>query len=923
MFQTVFFDRLTGSNPTMQSWKTEGFEAFRQGKFGNGGHNIYVSRAGVLQRIHRTSLLSNGYMDLVFCNSQAHEERVPIDVYPDPLNHPEIRRELFVGGAADAAVADFSGEGREDMAWACTWDGMTLLNLSAVFYNSDNGPSDNFVSYLPAPGASYVAAGDFKGDGRQHLVYRSKGKLVLFWQDECGFGPRQHLDLCDGGDVAGLAAHHFAGDKCATLFIRHEDGSVTMLKEFVEGAKETPFLPKDPAYVKHEHSWDSYTQAVSDSAPKLRFITVDGTKYLTVFRQKCLYLYPVGKKGVDVKKPVKIDVEEGSAAEAGDIFGRGCSDLVVTTRTGHGHNESSYIYLGGKGGFSNKNRLELPSYRASDVALGNFSGGKGLDIVVCQSHTHASFDCEVLVFPTATLTKPAVPEPKHLPAADPTRVLVIHDKAGRPYLVVGNHHSGSYIGNPDNDIYFGSATGYHVHDKMTLPGWGSVDMICADFNDDGKADIAFANGSELAPWMDFGSYVYYQKDGQFSRQPQRLHTNRAHGVIAGDFNHDGYLDLLFCGFDNDSLRVYYGGPNGFSEENCKVIKMQDPDGTVYKQPRFISVADLNGDGYLDLILSCIDNEVSYVLWGGPEGFDFSRKQAFKVHHVVNSKVADLNGNGYPDLIWASHSPTPGVPNDSYLYIYWGGPEGYSENRKTMLPCYAANSLCVADFNNDGLLDIFVASYQNAHERDLPSFIYWNSPEGFNANRRSILDTHAVSGSIAADFNDDGHVDLAIANHKVMGNHIAYSTVWYNGKDGFDEKNTVNLPTFGPHGMCNVDPGNIMDRSFDEYYESVPHKIPKNCGVRKIYWDATIPRKCDVFAQLRVADSLEELEKKPWLGPTNTKNRFRAHDFVDKLLFSGKYVQYRLSLYAHNGVETPRVKSVTVEFEDIDKEIHTF
>ena len=34
-------------------WTTSGFEAFRRGKFGNGGQNIYVSRAGVLQRIHR------------------------------------------------------------------------------------------------------------------------------------------------------------------------------------------------------------------------------------------------------------------------------------------------------------------------------------------------------------------------------------------------------------------------------------------------------------------------------------------------------------------------------------------------------------------------------------------------------------------------------------------------------------------------------------------------------------------------------------------------------------------------------------------------------------------------------------------------------------------------------------------------------
>ena len=37
-------------------WTTEGFEGFRAGTFGNGGQNLYVSRAGILQRIHQYDL---------------------------------------------------------------------------------------------------------------------------------------------------------------------------------------------------------------------------------------------------------------------------------------------------------------------------------------------------------------------------------------------------------------------------------------------------------------------------------------------------------------------------------------------------------------------------------------------------------------------------------------------------------------------------------------------------------------------------------------------------------------------------------------------------------------------------------------------------------------------------------------------------
>ena len=56
----------------MPTWTTHGFEAFRAGTFGNAGHNLYVSRAGILQCIH--------HFDLVICNNQAHYEMPPAEM---------------------------------------------------------------------------------------------------------------------------------------------------------------------------------------------------------------------------------------------------------------------------------------------------------------------------------------------------------------------------------------------------------------------------------------------------------------------------------------------------------------------------------------------------------------------------------------------------------------------------------------------------------------------------------------------------------------------------------------------------------------------------------------------------------------------------------------------------------------------------
>ena len=66
-------------------WTTMGFDGFSKGTFGNAGQNLYVSRAGTLQRIHQFDLNRNGYFDLVFCNDHDNGESAPSYVYREPL----------------------------------------------------------------------------------------------------------------------------------------------------------------------------------------------------------------------------------------------------------------------------------------------------------------------------------------------------------------------------------------------------------------------------------------------------------------------------------------------------------------------------------------------------------------------------------------------------------------------------------------------------------------------------------------------------------------------------------------------------------------------------------------------------------------------------------------------------------------------
>ena len=175
---------------------------------------------------------------------------------------------------------------------------------------------------------------------------------------------------------------------------------------------------------------------------------------------------------------------------------------------------------------------------------------------------------------------------------------------------------------------------------------------------------------------------------------------------------------------------------------------------MYDEPRWICLADLNNNGWLDLFVPDVASDRSIVLWGGPEGFSMERSQLLSVHHAACARAADLNANGYLDLIVGGHTPALDGPLDSFAYIYWNGPDGLREDRRTLLPANAINSMAVADFNNDGMLDIYIGSYHDARERDIDSYIYWNREgRGFSANDRTRLFTHSASGSLAADFNE--------------------------------------------------------------------------------------------------------------------------------------------------------------------------
>jgi hypothetical protein len=474
-----------------------------------------------------------------------------------------------------------------------------------------------------------------------------------------------------------------------------------------------------------------------------------------------------------------------------------------------------------------------------------------------------------------------------------------------------NQFSRHALGRLGPAIYWGGRDGFTADRKTNLPGLGAAAAVACDVNDDGHADLVVVNCAENALELDEGSYLFYGSEKGFPAKPSMMIPTRTPMAVAtGDINRDGYLDLIFSCYGHGELTIFFGCEGGFDLEHPQKIRIEE-EGKVYKEGRRMCLADLNNDGWLDLVVTDCGGDRCFILWGGAEGFSFERRQALSVIRSSCPHAVDLTGNGYLDLLIGGHtSRDTAEPPESFVHIYWNGPEGIREDRKTLLPANGVLAMALADLNNDGRLDLFVGSYHDGRDRDIDSFIYWGQADGtFSAKKRTRLRTHSASGVIAADFNEDGWIDLAISNHKTFGDHRGESFVWWNGPEGFDRKNITALPTAGPHGMMHVGPGNQRDRGEQEYYVSEPYELPAGAKVTEIAWEAELGPKTWVKAQLRAAETKAGLEKSPWHGAGGQRSWY--HSPGAATVSSGRWIQYRLALGAKNSGSTPRVREVRV------------
>jgi FG-GAP-like repeat len=172
-----------------------------------------------------------------------------------------------------------------------------------------------------------------------------------------------------------------------------------------------------------------------------------------------------------------------------------------------------------------------------------------------------------------------------------------------------------------------------------------------------------------------------------------------------------------------------------------------------------AIGDLNHDGHANLVLT---GKTARVLFGDGRG-RFANGPGLPAHAPHGCEIADLNGDGLPDVVVADNND--GSVFETASYIYWNSPAGLDAGRRTELPASGAQSAAIGDVDGDGRPDLIFLNTLGGHVKRTPTCIYFGNERGeYSIGRRRVIETDGANDGASPDLNDDGYTDLLLTQN---------------------------------------------------------------------------------------------------------------------------------------------------------------
>jgi hypothetical protein len=582
-----------------------------------------------------------------------------------------------------------------------------------------------------------------------------------------------------------------------------------------------------------------------------------------------VFVFPggMGATGNPTDASIRIESNQASGtlatsvAGAGDVNGDGYADFILGSlfgSNGEAGEGRAFVFLGGAGGFNGDLTSAYASLESNQMfaLLGSSVAGAGdvngdgyADVIVGAGLYDAGETDEGAAF------------------------VYLGGNAG---MVDGNldtlgAHAAVFAAGENDALGFRVASAGDVNGD----GYGDIAMGAPGFDHgSGQAGAVFvfhgsANGIDSQPPAN-ADFVYYGGLGS------------AFGfdvASAGDIDADGYGDLVvgapLSGLGTGGVvRVYHGSGTGLAFQDTMFAP-----GSASGFGFGVAGADVNGDGYSDVIVAAPEYDVThadegavFIFHGSATGIEYGSDPAATPAHangrILGSQTearlgmagspfpffsfpfsgavagaGDVNGDGYSDVIVGASSYDSGQAEEGAAFVFHGGPSGIGQ-RSAASPdarlesdqplAFLGEVAAAGDVNRDGHGDVIVGArgYDAGQSDEGAAFVFLGSATGVGNGNPSNADTqlesdqggvelHSVAS--AGDVNGDGYADVIVGAPLYGGDGAAFVFLGSSSgiADGGPATAAAQLEGLGGMGSSVSSAGDVNGDGFSDVIVGAP------------------------------------------------------------------------------------------------------
>jgi large repetitive protein len=705
-----------------------------------------------------------------------------------PASNPDQTLPLptnFQGGSsAPIAVGDFNNDGIPDLV---ATDGVHLGTGDGTF----EPPTDTGALADPSSSASAIAVGDFNGDGDLDAAVALSGTdsiSIALGNRDGTFQPATTIGLPAGSAPAAIVAGDFlgngrtdlavadAGTNDVTILMGDGDGTFQLGAPIAVGQ-----FPVSIAEGDFENDGRIDLAVADNISGGITILSNDGAgNFLTL-------------------PPVELPAGSTPTSIVAGDFGTGYLDLAVTDSN---QNAVDILRGNGDGTFALSSSLSVGANPFSIVA-GDFGNGH-TDLATADANAN---DVSVLLgdgdgsFLAAIHNETAnsVQEASGAGAESLPIALVAADFSGngRLDLATGNAGSndisvlmgkgdGTFEGSAANPVGIGTAAvttgdftgngnlGVAVlnqgSDNVTiLPGngdgtfqqpltvplpldSGASAIVAADFNGDGRTDLAIADSG-----LNEVSILLGNGDGTFESLPPITVAGNPSAIAMGDFG-NGEIDLAVVSAASSSIAILMGNGDGTFQES----ELVDLDSSSsFSDAVAIVAGNFTGSGNLDLVVGDGGTDDVMLLRGNGNGTFQAPTTIWQSNGMPTymSLVAGDFGNGHTDLAVVNGD----FVNGDSLVTLLGDGDGTFQAPDVIALGYGVVpvGIVAGDFTSNGLLDLATADSNGTGTDDYSVFLDNGDGTFQGPTPFSLGGTGFSTGLVTGDFTGNGQADLAI------------------------------------------------------------------------------------------------------------------------------------------------------------------